>query len=160
MEWSASNKDRHFAYDIDGDCTYQLPYDEKDRFASRPWKKAITSNTTEVGGGKRKIAKCKGSFERQSQNCLFLKEYGRHKKANFDIISSDCSVCRICKSPAVFLDCPVVKVWEFDDNYFVVKHSGKHTCSYVPLVANNEHAIAQHLQMLICHPRNFKEKLC
>lgn len=138
-------------HDIDGDCIYQLPYDQKDRLASskdgRPWKKAITSNTKEVRSGKRKIAKCKGSFECQSQNCLFLKQYGRHNKANFDIISPDCSVCRICKSPAFFLDCPAVKIWEFDDNYVVVKHSGKHTCPYVPRVANDEHTIAEHVKM-------------
>lgn len=92
-------------------------------------------------------SQCKGSFECQSQNCLFFKEYGRHDKANFDIISPDCSVCRICKSPAIVLACPAVKVWEFDDNYVVVKHTGKHTCPYVPLVANNEHTIAENVKM-------------
>lgn len=137
--------------DIDGDCIYQLPYDDNDRLTSskdgRPWKKAITSNTKEFGSGKRKIAKCKGSYECLSEHCLFLGEYGRHNRANFDVISPDCVVCRICKSPASFSDCPAVKIWEFHDHYVVVKHSGKHTCPYAPLVAKSKNTIEENVKM-------------
>ena len=137
--------------DIDGDCIYQMPYDDNDRLASskdgRPWKKAVTSNTKELGNGKRKIAKCKGSYECLSEECLFLTEYGKHNRANFDVISPDCVVCRICKSPARFLDCPAVKIWEFHEHYVIIKHSGKHTCPCAPLGAKSKQKIEENVKI-------------
>ena len=83
-------------YHIDGNCIYQLPYSKKDRLArsrdGRPWKKAITSNTKELPNGTRKIAKCKGSYEWSSSECMFRKEFGKNNTANFDSLSENCVV--------------------------------------------------------------------
>ena len=135
-------------FDIDGNCLYQLPYDKKDRLASskdgRPWKKAITANTKEFVKGTRKIAKCRGSYECRSADCMFLTEYGKNNTANFDF-ASESAICRICKAHAIFHPCPALKVWEFYDNYVIIKHAGKHTCYAVPVISKDNKAIKENV---------------
>lgn len=104
-------------YDIDGNCIYQLSYDKNDRLSSskdgRPWKKGITSNTKEFRNGTRKIAKCKGSCECTSPDCMFRKEYGKNNTVNFDVASADCATCRICKQKLIFMHVPLLKSGNF-----------------------------------------------
>ena len=137
-------------YHIDGNCIYQLPYSKNDRLASsrdgRPWKKAITSNTKELPKGSRKIAKCKGSYECSSSECMFCKEFGKNNTVNFDSLSENCVVCRICKMPALFRECSAVKVWEFQDHYVLVKHTGVHTCHPVPLFSQRDEQVKENVE--------------
>ena len=132
-------------FDIDGNCIYQLSYDKKDRLASskdgRPWKKGITSNTKKFAKGTRKIAKCRGSYECTSADCMFRTEYGKNNTANFDV-TSECSICRICKAHP----CPALKVWEFYDHYVMIKHAGKHTCHPVPDVLKTNKAMEENVR--------------
>lgn len=136
-------------FDIDGDCLYQLPYDKNDRLASskdgRPWKKGITSNTKEFSNGTRKIAKCRGSYECTSADCMFRTEYGKNNTSIFDF-TSECVICKICKAAAIFHPCPAVKIWEFSDHYVIIKHAGKHTCHPAPVFSKANKAMEENVR--------------
>lgn len=152
LEWDGVSikKTDAIPYDIDGNCIYQLPYLKNDRMVSskdgRPWKKAVTSNRKEFSKGTRKIGKCKGGYECKSIDCMFRNEYGRNNTVNFDFISEDCMICRICKEPAIFRACPAVKVWEFQDDHVFVKHTGSHTCHPVPPLSRNNKEVEENVR--------------
>ena len=143
-------------YDIDGNCIYQLSYSKKGRLASlrdgRHWKKTITSNTKELPKGSRKIAKCKGSYECSSSECMFRKEFRKNNTVNFDSLSENCVVCRICKMPGPFRECPAVKVWEFQDHYVLVKHTGVHTCHPVPPFSQRDEQVKENVEKCLDLP--------
>lgn len=55
-------------------------------------------------------------------------------------------VCRICNMPALFHECPAVKVWEFQDHYLLVKHTGVHTCHPVPPFSQRDEQVKENVE--------------
>ena len=55
-------------------------------------------------------------------------------------------VCRICKMPALFRKCPAVKVWEFQDHYVLVKHTGVNTCHPVPPFSQRDEQVKENVE--------------
>lgn len=120
-------------HDIDGKCVFKLPYDRKYRLKSskdgRPWGNSMTASTKLFPAGARKLAKCSGSYECTSEQCVYKKELLKTNRFHFKHdIATDQWQCGICFSTAKYVECPAVKVWEFSDDHVIVKHQGNHTC--------------------------------
>lgn len=77
---------------------------------------------------------------------MFLKEFGKNNTVNLDSLSENCVVCRICKMPALFREYPAVKVWEFQDHYVLVKHTGVHTCHPVPPFSQRDEQVKENVE--------------
>lgn len=48
--------------------------------------------------------------------------------------------------PALFRACPAVKVWEFQDHYVLVKHTGVHTCHPVPPFSQRDEQVKENVE--------------
>lgn len=48
--------------------------------------------------------------------------------------------------PALFHECPAVKVWEFQDHYVLVKHTGVHTCHPVPPFTQRDEQVKENVE--------------
>lgn len=48
--------------------------------------------------------------------------------------------------PALFLECPAVKVWEFQDHYVLVRHTGVHTCHPVPSFSQRDEQVKENVE--------------
>ena len=48
--------------------------------------------------------------------------------------------------PALFHECPAVKVWEFQDHYLLVKHTGVHTCHPVPPFSQRDEQVKENVE--------------
>ena len=48
--------------------------------------------------------------------------------------------------PALFGKCPAVKVWEFQDHYVLVKHTGVHTCHPVPPFSQRDEQVKENVE--------------
>ena len=117
---------------IDGKCVFKLSYDKKDRLKSskdgRPWGSSITASTKLFAAGARKLAKCSGSYECIFEECMYKKEFQKTNHFHFKHdIGTDQWRCGVCFSIAKFVECPALKVWEFSDDYVIIKHQGNHT---------------------------------
>ena len=74
-------------YDIDGTCVFKLSFDPLDRRKSstdgRSWKKSYTCNTKEYPIGRRKTAKCCGSYTCRNHQCIcFMCNMGKKTTYN------------------------------------------------------------------------------
>ena len=123
-------------FDIDGDIVYRLPYDPEKKMKSsldgRPWKTWVTSSRKGLAGICR-TAHCKGSYKCYNIQCSYRKQYQIANCTQFEKEEGE-TVCKCCGLPAVHIDCPAIKVWEFPRNSKLVTiiHTGKHTCVAVP----------------------------
>ena len=48
--------------------------------------------------------------------------------------------------PALFRECPAVKVWEFQNHYVLVKHTGVHTCHPVPPYTQRDEQVKENVE--------------
>ncbi|XP_066914915.1 uncharacterized protein [Clytia hemisphaerica] len=125
-------------YNIDGDCIYQLPFDAKKRMKSstdgRPWDEWVTSNSVKHNGRRRR-ANCLGSPVCLNDECTFLKFYNKRNRIQFTKSNKRAmdAKCKVCGLVAVVIQCPAVKIWEFDEiqSKVTIKHTGKHTCEAI-----------------------------
>lgn len=119
-------------FDIDGLVKYQLKFEKERRMESsrdgRPWAGFMTSRRSGFTGTRR-LARCKGSCKCINDDCAYLKQYFKRKRVQFQVRSGE-NICHSCGAPAIHLQCPASKVWEFDDSNgsVVVYHHGVHTC--------------------------------
>ena len=131
-------------YDIDGLVAFQLPFDPKERMKStmdgRSWSTWVTSNRKGFNGVRRS-ARCKGGYECQNKNCLFLEIYGKENKVQFETDENGSVICITCSAKGVKVDCTAQKIWEFDtsEDFVTVYHHGTHSCKAKhPIPFNDE----------------------
>ena len=123
-------------FDIDGLVKYQLKFDKERRMESsrdgRTWAGFMTSRRSGFTGTRR-LARCKGSYKCINDDCAYLKQYFKRNRVQFQVRSGE-NICHSCGAPAIHIQCPASKVWEFDDSNgtVVVYHHGVHTCVPMP----------------------------
>ena len=119
-------------YDINGLCGFKVKLDlDKPRMWAvkdgRPW---ATDNSTSWRGYKRgsvRYSTCKGSFECENPDCLFLKEFGYPNKTQFED-GKKTTKCRACGAVAKKLKCPAKRFLIFHGTEATVYHEGNHNC--------------------------------
>ena len=88
--------------------------------------------TGDLTNGKRKSVACKESTVCNNDDYMF---YLEHRKRNTTHIKKreSSQICMLCGSTMESLPCKARKVWEFqDDNFVIVKHHGNHSCELKP----------------------------
>ncbi|CAB4028517.1 Transposon Tf2-6 poly, partial [Paramuricea clavata] len=119
-------------YDINGDCVYELPYDEENMMDSssdgRPWKQWNTSKRQGFEG-RRRVTSCGGTYVCKNSRCPYLHSYGKQNDVQFKRRAEDEVVCNCCGYEAKGVMCNAKKVWEFGQDKVTVFHCGEHNCS-------------------------------
>lgn len=129
---TATREVEKLPYDINGTCVFKMTYDPLDRLKSsvdgRPWKKSYTSSTKEFPNGLRKAASCGGSYKCINYSCMFYVQYGEANNVHWKKTASGTRLCKCCNISMQRIACDARKIWEFHQDYVIVKHVGLHTC--------------------------------
>jgi hypothetical protein len=119
-------------YDIDGTCVFKLSFDPIDRLKSsadgRSWEKSYTCNTKEFPNGRRKAAKCGGSYTCINNLCMFYVQYGKENNMQWKKTAAGTRLCKCCNHLMQHIPCEARKIWEFYQEHVIVRHLGFHTC--------------------------------
>ena len=130
IHWAMSEKNlvNNLPYDVDGHNVFEIKCDPSEMMTvskdGRPWGKWFTSSRKHLDG-KRRVAKCRGSFKCENDKCDFLADRGTCNRIQFQTLNNITS-CFTCGVPADRLPCPSIKIWEYDNTkkLLTVMHTG------------------------------------
>jgi hypothetical protein len=130
--WDACHEEnvKSVPYDVDGLCKFRITCKQRDMMNvsrdGRRWSR-WHSSSRKFYSGVRRIARCKGSYVCQSEFCPYVKLHKGPNKVQFKTEGGEV-VCFTCGTKAEEIDCPAVKIWEYERDAVIVMHIGIHTC--------------------------------